>query len=84
MKYSHIPNGDVLMDEVEVELGMLRALMLDGVGGEVHGANVVTIDKGAPHQRTMQLLEYLTKPCRLGDAVSHSAVHGLGARAENG
>jgi hypothetical protein len=79
MKYSHIPNGDMLMDEVEVELGMLCTLMLDEVGGEVHGADVVTIDKGAPHQRTMQLLEYLTKPCRLDDAISHSVVLGLGA-----
>jgi hypothetical protein len=28
-------------------------LMLDGVGGEVHGADVVTIDKGAPCQPTV-------------------------------
>jgi hypothetical protein len=27
--------------------------MLDGVGGEVHGADVVTVDKGAPLQRTV-------------------------------
>jgi hypothetical protein len=34
---------------------MLHALMLDAVDGEVHGADV-TIDKGAPRQRTVQLL----------------------------
>ena len=31
MKYSHITDGDTLADEVEVELDMLRALVLDGL-----------------------------------------------------
>jgi hypothetical protein len=66
---------------VDVELDMLRALMVDGVGGEVHATNVVTIDKCAPHQWTMQLLKQLTKPCHLGDAIGHNAVLGLGTRA---
>ena len=60
MKNPHIPDGDTLTNEVEIELDMLRVLMLDGVGGEVYGADVVTIDKGAPRQRTMQLQEQLT------------------------
>jgi hypothetical protein len=33
--------------------------------------------------RTVHLLEQLTKPCRLGDAVSHSVVLDLGARARD-
>jgi hypothetical protein len=36
---------------------MLRALVLDGVGGEVHGSDVVTVDKCAPRQRNVQLLK---------------------------
>jgi hypothetical protein len=52
---------------------MLRVLMLDGVGGEVYGADVVTIDKGAPRQRTMRLLKQLMKPRRLSDVVSHNS-----------
>lgn len=47
LKNSHIPDGDTLTDEVEVELNMLRALVLDEVGGEVNSADVVTIDKSA-------------------------------------
>jgi hypothetical protein len=81
MENPHITDNDTLSDEVEIELDMLRALMLYGVGGEVHGTDVVKVDKGAPSQRTVQLLEELTKPRRLGDAVSHSAVLNLGARA---
>jgi hypothetical protein len=62
MKNPHITDGNPLANEVEVELDMLRALMLDGVGGEVHDVDVdvVTIDKGASRQRTMQLQEQLT------------------------
>ena len=79
MKNPHISDGDPFVNEVEVELDMLHALMLDGVGGEVHGASVVTIDKGAPRQRTVELLEQLSKPRCLGDVVSHNVVLGLGA-----
>lgn len=81
MKNPHISECNPLANKVEVELDMLRALMLDEVGGEVHGADVVTIDKGAPRQRTVQLLEQLTKPRRLSDAIGHGAVLGLRAGA---
>lgn len=33
MKNPHIPDGDTVANEVEVELDMLRSMMLDGVGG---------------------------------------------------
>jgi hypothetical protein len=60
IKNSHVTDGDTLADEVEVELDMLHALVLDGVGGVVHGADVVTVDECAPRQRTVQLLKQLT------------------------
>jgi hypothetical protein len=41
----NISNGDALTDEVEVDLNMLGALMLDGIGREVDCADVVTIDQ---------------------------------------
>jgi hypothetical protein len=42
-----ITDGNVLPNEVEVDLDMLHTLVLNGVGGEVDGADVVTIDEGA-------------------------------------
>jgi hypothetical protein len=48
MKNPHIPSDDTLMNEVKVELDMLRALMMDRVDGGVHGIGILTIDKGAP------------------------------------
>jgi hypothetical protein len=45
---TYISNGDTLMDEVDVDLNMLGALMLDGIGGEVDRANIVTVDQSGP------------------------------------
>jgi hypothetical protein len=81
MKNSYVSDGNLLANEVEIELDMLCALMLDGVGGEVHGVDVVTIDQGTSRQRAVQLLEQLTKPRRLDDVVDHDAVLSFGAGA---
>jgi hypothetical protein len=48
MKNSHISNGDTLTHKVKVDLDMLRVLMLDRVGGEIYGTNVVVVDQHAP------------------------------------
>jgi hypothetical protein len=46
-------------DEVKVDLDMLRALVLDGVGGEVDGADVITENQDAHGQRAVELLKKL-------------------------
>jgi hypothetical protein len=66
---------------MKIDLDIFRALVLDGVGGEVDGADVVAEDQGARCQRTVELLEQLTEPGRLSHAVCHGAVLGLDARA---
>jgi hypothetical protein len=48
MKNSHISNGDTLTHKVKVDLDMLCVLMLDRVGGEIYGTNVVVVDQHAP------------------------------------
>jgi hypothetical protein len=40
-----IIDGNTFSDEVEVDLGMLHMLVLNGVGGKVHSADVITVDK---------------------------------------
>ena len=44
MEDTNVPDGNALADEVEINLSMLRVLVLNGVGGEVHGADVVAVD----------------------------------------
>jgi hypothetical protein len=47
MEDMDLTDGNLLSDEIKINLNMLRALMLNGVGGEVHDADVVAIDKSA-------------------------------------
>jgi hypothetical protein len=50
-------NGHTFPHKVEVDLDMLRALVLNGVGGEVDGTDVVTVDEDALHQWSVELLK---------------------------
>jgi hypothetical protein len=41
---SNVSNSNTLMHEVEINLNMLGALMLDGVNGEVDDVDIVVVD----------------------------------------
>jgi hypothetical protein len=45
------------MHEVEINLNMLRALMLDQIGCQVDNIDIITVGKGAAGQRGVQLHE---------------------------
>jgi hypothetical protein len=47
MEDADLTNGNLLSNKMKINLHMLRALMLNGVGGEVHGADVVTVYESA-------------------------------------
>jgi hypothetical protein len=51
---------------VEVDLHVLRALVLDEVGGEVDRVDVVAVDKGGAREGAVELLKQLTEPDCLG------------------
>ena len=46
--------------KVYVDLHVLRPLMLDGVGGEVHSADVVAVDERALSGRAVELRQELS------------------------
>jgi hypothetical protein len=60
MKYTDITNSNTLPNKMEINLDMLGALMLDGVGGHVDRADVVTIDQSGFAKWRMKLKEKLT------------------------
>ena len=74
MEYPNIADGDSVAHEVQVNLHMLRPLMLDEVGGEMHGADVVAVDEHALGERAVELRQELSEPGRLRHAVSDSPV----------
>ena len=63
---------------------MLRPLMLNGVGGEIHDADVVAVDERALGERAVELHQELSKPGRLRHTVSDSPVLCLGTGAGSG
>jgi hypothetical protein len=52
-----ITDGHTFSDKVEVDLDMLHAPVLNGVGGEVDGVDVVAVDDDALCQRSVELLK---------------------------
>jgi hypothetical protein len=66
---------------MQVNLHMLRPLMLNRVGGEVHGADVVAVDERALGKRAVKVSQELSEPGHLSHAVSNITVLHLSTRA---
>jgi hypothetical protein len=81
MQNADMADGNAFPHEVEINLDVLGALVLDGVGGHVDGADVVAIDQRCAARRSMKLEEKLSEPRGLRNAVGHGAVLGFGAGA---
>jgi hypothetical protein len=65
---------------VRVDLHVLHALMLHGIGGEVDHADVVAVDEGGALKGVVELLGQLAQPGGLCHTVGHNTVLGLCAR----
>jgi hypothetical protein len=80
MEDADLVDGDLLTNEVEINLNMLCALVLYGVGGEVDDVDVVIVDKRDPTKRIVKLLKQLAQPTGLSHAISNNAVLCLSTR----
>ena len=83
MKSPSLAESNLFAYKVNIELNMLRPAMMNGVGGEIYGRNVVTVDNRGMGHIVMQLLKKLSKPGALGNSVRHGAVLSLRARARH-
>jgi hypothetical protein len=57
MEDADLTDGNLLSDKTKINLHMLGVLMLNGVGEEVHVADIVAIDKCALRRRGLELVE---------------------------
>jgi hypothetical protein len=80
MKNPNITDSHPVTNEVQVNLHMLRLLMLNRVSGEVHGTDVVTVDERALGEQAVKLSQELSELGRLSHAVSNSPVLSLSTR----
>ena len=62
MKNADAPKSHLLSHEVNVELNVLCATMMNGVGEELDRRDIVTVDNGGLRDIKKQLLEKLAKP----------------------
>jgi hypothetical protein len=59
---TNVPDSNALTDKLEINLNMLGAPVLNGVGGEIDSADVVAVDQSGPQQGVVQLHKQPTKP----------------------
>jgi hypothetical protein len=83
MEDADLADGNLLSDKMKINLHMLDVLMLNGVGGEVHGVDVVAVDKGAPRRRGLELVEQLSQPSDLSHTVGNGTILGLSTGARD-
>jgi hypothetical protein len=83
MENPNISNSHPVTNEMQVNLHMLRPLMLNRVGGEVHDADVVAVDERALGEWTVKLSQELSEPGRFSYAVSNNPVLCLSTRARD-
>jgi hypothetical protein len=81
MEDADLTDGNLFSDKIKINLYMLGALMLNGVGGEAHGTNVIVVDKGAPRRRCLELVEQLLQSSGLSHAVGNGTILDLSAEA---
>jgi len=78
MKNLDVSQCDSLPDEVEIDLNVLGALMLNWITGHIDGADVVTVDQCSSTKRCVQLKKKLAQPSRLSDCIINGAILSFG------
>ena len=72
MKNPNLTERHLLTNEVDVDLDVLRAAMLDRVTSHVNSTDVITEDNGCGRKRTMKLKNKPSKPAALSHDMCHS------------
>ena len=84
MEHPNLSQSNLIADEVNVDLDVLRAMMVDRISGHIDSANIVRVHDGHRGNGRVELLEKLTKPTTLGHGMGNHAVLSLSTRAGDG
>jgi hypothetical protein len=65
---------------VKINLDVLGALMLDGVGGHVGSTDVVTVHQCSVTKRDVEFQEELAQPCSLYNSICQNVILSFSTR----
>lgn len=77
MQLVHMSQGHLLIDEVDVDLDVHHAAVMDGTDNHIDNANIVVVHTSLTSNQDMELREKLAKLVALGDDMSGSPILGL-------
>ena len=78
MQDAYMADGELLSDEVEVDLNVFCLLMLNWVCGQVDSTNIVTVYRGTAAKRAVKFLQQLAQPTSFSDSICNGAVFSFG------
>jgi hypothetical protein len=84
MEHPNLSQSNLVTDKVNVDLDVLRVMMVDRISGHIDNANIVTVHDGRRGNGRVELLEKLTKPTTLVHGMGNHAVLSLITRAGDG
>ena len=84
MQNTDMAKSHLIPNKMDIKLNVLGATMMNRVGGEVNGGDVVEVDECGLVNITKKLLEQLTEPRAFSNGVSHCLILSLGTRAGDG
>jgi hypothetical protein len=68
---------------VEIDLNMLRPLVLNEIGGEVDDADIVAVDESGLRQWSVELLKWMPEPACFATCIGHDPILSLSAQVGN-
>jgi hypothetical protein len=74
MENSDLSKSHLLSNKMDVNLDVLRAMLLDWIGRHVNDAHIVTIDNRGRSHWKLQVLKELAKLAALSNNMGHSSI----------
>jgi hypothetical protein len=84
MKHAYLSKSNLLTNEVNVDLDVFGAAIVNGIGCHVDSTHVVAIDDRHRSNRQVEFLKKLSQPAALSNSVGHGPVLSLHAGPGDG
>ena len=80
MKNTDSSKGHSLPNKMEIDLHMFGPLVMNGICGQIHNTDIITIYKSGTCERTVKLTQELTNPASLSNNISNTTIFGFSTR----